>query len=78
MTAAEQHLAAYVDELAARHGVHVAWERMAKTAFFSLTATAASQPAIRTGHARLETVPQLSPAITVAAVGTVTGRPTPT
>ncbi len=32
MTAAEQHLAAYVDELAARHGVHVAWERMAKTA----------------------------------------------
>src|SRR5262249_6846395 len=32
MTAAEQHLASYVDELAARHGVQVAWERMAKTA----------------------------------------------
>jgi len=32
MTAAEQHLASYVDELAARHGVEVAWERMAKTA----------------------------------------------
>jgi len=32
MTAAEQHLASYVDELAARHGVQAAWERMAKTA----------------------------------------------
>jgi N-carbamoyl-L-amino-acid hydrolase len=32
MTAAEQHLASYVDELAARHGVRAAWERMAKTA----------------------------------------------
>jgi beta-ureidopropionase / N-carbamoyl-L-amino-acid hydrolase len=32
MTAAEQHLAGYVDELAAHHGVQVAWERMAKTA----------------------------------------------
>jgi beta-ureidopropionase / N-carbamoyl-L-amino-acid hydrolase len=32
MTAAEQHLARYVDELAARHGVQVGWERMAKTA----------------------------------------------
>lgn len=32
MTAAEQHLAAYVEALAAEHGVEVAWERMAKTA----------------------------------------------
>lgn len=32
MTAAEQHLAAYVTELAERHGVDVTWERMAKTA----------------------------------------------
>lgn len=32
MTAAEQHLANYVDRLAATHGVAVAWERMAKTA----------------------------------------------
>ncbi|MGH3283264.1 MAG: M20 family metallo-hydrolase [Streptosporangiaceae bacterium] len=32
MTAAEQHLAGYVDELAAQHGVQIAWERMAKTA----------------------------------------------
>jgi len=32
MTAAEQHLASYAGELAARHGVQVAWERMAKTA----------------------------------------------
>jgi beta-ureidopropionase / N-carbamoyl-L-amino-acid hydrolase len=32
MTAAEQHLASYVDQLAAWHGVRVAWERMAKTA----------------------------------------------
>lgn len=32
MTAAEQHLAAYVDAVAAEHGVVVAWERMAKTA----------------------------------------------
>ena len=32
MTAAEQHLACYADKLAARHGVRVAWERMAKTA----------------------------------------------
>src|SRR5215469_9610066 len=32
MTTAEQHLAGYVHELAARHGVQVAWERMAKTA----------------------------------------------
>jgi beta-ureidopropionase / N-carbamoyl-L-amino-acid hydrolase len=32
MTAAEQHLASHVDELATRHGVQVAWERMAKTA----------------------------------------------
>lgn len=31
MTAAEQHLARYVDALATEHGVHVAWERMAKT-----------------------------------------------
>ena len=31
MTAAEQHLASFVDELAAQHGVRVAWERMAKT-----------------------------------------------
>jgi len=32
MTAAERHLADYVDQLAAKHGVQVAWERMAKTA----------------------------------------------
>jgi len=32
MTAAEQHLAGYVDELAARHGVQVVWGRMARTA----------------------------------------------
>jgi N-carbamoyl-L-amino-acid hydrolase len=32
MTAAEQHLACYASDLAARHGVRVAWERMAKTA----------------------------------------------
>jgi N-carbamoyl-L-amino-acid hydrolase len=32
MTAAEQHLAAYVDALTAEHGVAVSWERMAKTA----------------------------------------------
>ena len=32
MTAAEQHLAAYVDTLASDHGVQVSWERMAKTA----------------------------------------------
>jgi beta-ureidopropionase / N-carbamoyl-L-amino-acid hydrolase len=32
MTAAEQHLASYVDEIAARHGVQVTWDRMAKTA----------------------------------------------
>ena len=32
MTAAEQHLASYTGRLAARHGVQVAWERMAKTA----------------------------------------------
>jgi N-carbamoyl-L-amino-acid hydrolase len=31
MTAAEQHLASYAGELAARHGVQIAWERMAKT-----------------------------------------------
>jgi len=31
ITAAEQHLASFVDELAAQHGVRVAWERMAKT-----------------------------------------------
>jgi len=31
MTAAEQHLASYADQLAAQHGVQVAWERMAKT-----------------------------------------------
>jgi beta-ureidopropionase / N-carbamoyl-L-amino-acid hydrolase len=35
MTAAEQHLAAYVGELAARHGVQISWERMAKTAVVS-------------------------------------------
>lgn len=32
MAATEQHLAGYVDQLAARHGVEVAWERMAPTA----------------------------------------------
>ena len=32
MAAAEQHLAGYVDTLAAGHGVQIAWERMAKTA----------------------------------------------
>jgi len=31
MTAAEQHLAGYVDRLAGQHGVRIAWERMAKT-----------------------------------------------
>jgi N-carbamoyl-L-amino-acid hydrolase len=31
MAAAEQHLADYVDALAADHGVDIAWERMAKT-----------------------------------------------
>jgi N-carbamoyl-L-amino-acid hydrolase len=31
MTAAEQHLAGYVDQLAATHGVEIAWERMART-----------------------------------------------
>ena len=31
MAATEQHLAGYVDQLAARHGVEVAWERMAPT-----------------------------------------------
>jgi N-carbamoyl-L-amino-acid hydrolase len=32
MTSAEQHLAGWVEGLAAQHGVEVAWERMAKTA----------------------------------------------
>jgi N-carbamoyl-L-amino-acid hydrolase len=32
MTAAEKHLAAFVDDLQRRHGVTAAWERMAKTA----------------------------------------------
>jgi N-carbamoyl-L-amino-acid hydrolase len=32
MTAAEQHLASYVDDLAGAHGVEITWERMAKTA----------------------------------------------
>ena len=32
MSAAERHLAAYVDQLAATHGVEIAWERMARTA----------------------------------------------
>jgi beta-ureidopropionase / N-carbamoyl-L-amino-acid hydrolase len=32
MTSAEKHLAAFVDELQARHGVTATWERMAKTA----------------------------------------------
>jgi beta-ureidopropionase / N-carbamoyl-L-amino-acid hydrolase len=32
MTAAEAHLAGYVDQVAALHGVTVEWERMAKTA----------------------------------------------
>src|SRR3712207_4452957 len=32
MTAAEQHLAARLDALAAEHGVDIGWERMAKTA----------------------------------------------
>ncbi|MEU5947267.1 M20 family metallo-hydrolase [Micromonospora sp. NPDC047465] len=32
MTSAEQHLAGYVDRLAAHHGVQVGWERMARTA----------------------------------------------
>ena len=31
MTAAEQHLASYVDRLAGQHGVGISWERMAKT-----------------------------------------------
>lgn len=31
MTAAERHLASYVDTLASDHGVQIAWERMAKT-----------------------------------------------
>jgi N-carbamoyl-L-amino-acid hydrolase len=32
MTAAEQHIATYVDTVATVHGVQIAWERMAKTA----------------------------------------------
>src|SRR5262249_24247552 len=47
----------------------------ARSASSSLTATAASHPARSTGQAEAETVPQFRPAITVAAVGTVTGRP---
>src|SRR5262249_6161116 len=48
--------------------------RAARSASWSVTATAASHPARSTGHAEAETVPQFRPAITVAAVGTVTGR----
>jgi beta-ureidopropionase / N-carbamoyl-L-amino-acid hydrolase len=32
MTAAEQHLTSYVDDLAQAHGAQITWERMAKTA----------------------------------------------
>jgi hypothetical protein len=46
----------------------------ARSASSSLTATAASHPARSTGQAELEMVPQFRPAITVAAVDTVTGR----
>jgi hypothetical protein len=42
----------------------------ARSASWSVTATAASQPDRSTGQAELDTVPQLSPAITVAAVVT--------
>jgi N-carbamoyl-L-amino-acid hydrolase len=31
MTAAEEHLASYVDKLAVQHGVDISWQRMAKT-----------------------------------------------
>jgi N-carbamoyl-L-amino-acid hydrolase len=38
MTAAEQHLASYVDDLAHTHGTDITWERMAKTAVVSFDA----------------------------------------
>src|SRR6516162_5392947 len=47
----------------------------ARPAAASLTATAASSPADRYGQAAAETVPQFSPAMIVAAVGTGTGVP---
>src|SRR5215467_5765501 len=47
----------------------------ARRASSSVTATAASRPAARYGQAIEETVPQLSPAMMVLAVGTVTGVP---
>src|SRR5437899_3221482 len=47
----------------------------ARRAALSVTAIAASSPAERYGHALDETVPQLSPAMIVFAVGTETGRP---
>ena len=47
----------------------------ARSASSSFTATAASQPLRSTGQAATDTVPQLSPAITVAPVGTSSGRP---
>src|SRR5215472_11497773 len=47
----------------------------ARRAASSVTATAASRPAARYGQAIEEMVPQLSPAMRVLAVGTVTGVP---
>src|SRR5215469_1696331 len=47
----------------------------ARWAAASLTATAASSPARRYGQAAADTVPQFSPAMIVAAVGTDTGVP---
>ena len=47
----------------------------ARLAASSVTATAASRPLARTGHASEDTVPQLSPAMTVPAVGIDTRVP---
>lgn len=47
----------------------------AESAAWSVTAMAVSQPSRRTGHAVLEGVPQLRPAMTVASVGTDTRSP---
>src|SRR5690625_97785 len=54
---------------------NLARSRVAWIAAESLTATAASHPSRSTGQARLETVPQFSPSITVWPVLTETGAP---
>ena len=60
MTAAEKHLAAFVDDLQRRHGVTATWERMAKTAVVPFSDTIQEVIAASADRLRLPYVTAMS------------------